>query len=639
MTTATNAHEETLGFQTEVKQLLHLVTHSLYSNKEIFLRELISNASDALDKLRYEALNQNDLYEQDPDLAIDIHFDEKAHTITIRDNGIGMNREEIIDNLGTIAKSGTRAFLEKMTQQQKSKDAQLIGQFGVGFYSSFVVADKVTVRSRRAGLAAKHGVEWHSKGEGEFTVKDIKMANRGTEIILHLKKDEHEFLSAYRLRNIITKYSDHIAFPIYMPKEAKKSDGEDKDAPAEVAERERVNRATALWLLPKDNITDEQYKEFYKAVSHNFDDPLLWLHNRVEGKQQYISLLFIPSQPGFDLWQRDVRYGLKLYVQRVFIMDEADQLLPRYLRFVKGIIDSSDLPLNVSRELLQSNKQIDSIRTATTMRVLKALEKLAADDDEKYAKFWTAFGRALKEGTGEDFENKEKIAHLLRFASTETNTAAQTVSLDQYISRMKPGQEKIYYLTADSFIAAQNSPHLEIFRKKGIEVLLLSDQVDEWLVAHVTEYAGKKWQSVAKGDLDLGGMEDEATKEEQKQAEEQFTSLVEQMKKVLVDVVKDVHITHRLTDSPACVVAAQDEMSAHMQRMFQAMGQEMPAIKPILEINPKHPLVLRLHAEHDEQQFAELSHLLLDQAILAEGGQLKDPAQFVKRMNKLLLKD
>lgn len=639
-----NPQQETLGFQTAVKQLLHLVTHALYSNKEIFLRELISNASDAADKLRYEALTDSALYENDPTLKIWLDFDAKARTITIRDNGIGMNREEAIANLGTIAKSGTKEFLENLTGD-KAKDAHLIGQFGVGFYSSFVVADRVIVKTRRAGMRADQGVWWESSGEGDYIIKNIQKTDRGTEIILHLKKDEDEFLNEWRLENIVKKYSDHIMLPIVMKKQIELplvKDAKDKEPKFETKE-EVINRATALWTLPKKDIKDEEYKELYKHITHDFEDPFLWVHNIVEGKLEYITLLYIPVHAPFDLWNYEHRHGLKLYVQRVFIMDDAEQLLPNYLRFVRGIVDSKDLPLNVSREILQNNKVIESIKSSVVKRILDTLEKLANDDKEKYAKFWTNFGRVMKEGIAEDYANKENIAKLLRFASTLNDNEVQNVSLDDYISRMKPGQEKIYYITADTFMAAKNSPHLEIFRKKNIEVLLLAERIDEWMVSHLFEYSGKKLQSVAKGDIDIEKIEtpENAEKAEDKKEHEnaktEFETVIKQMQKVLGDKVKEVRTSNRLTDSPACLVAGEFDMSIHLQRMMQAAGQAVPKNKPILEINPLHPILQRLKNETDDQRFAEWSNILFDQAFLAEGGQLEDPATFVKRLNALLL--
>lgn len=620
--------KETLGFQTEVKQLLHLMIHSLYSNKEIFLRELVSNASDAADKLRFEALTDSTLMEKDPDLRVRISYDKEARTITISDNGIGMTRQEIIDNLGTIARSGTKEFLAALANEQ-AKDAQLIGQFGVGFYSSFIVADRVTVTSRKAGMEPEHAIRWESKGEGEYTLETVNKIERGTEVILHLREEEDEFLDDWRLRHIVTKYSNHIMLPVQMKKAA------EDDKPSD--EWETVNEATALWTLPKSDIKDEDYSALYKHIAHDFEDPLTWAHNRVEGKQEYITLLYIPGRAPFDLWQRDRKQGLKLYVRRVFIMDDAEQFLPMYLRFVKGIIDSNDLPLNVSREILQSNRLVDSMRSGITKRVLGMLEKIAADEPEKYAKFWKEFGAVLKEGPAEDGANKESIAKLLRFATTHSESDAQTVSLDDYISRMKEGQEKIYYITAESFVAAKNSPHLEIFKKKGIEVLLLSERIDEWLITHLTEYQGKQLHSVAKGNLDLGSLEDEQEKEEQKKVEDEFASLVKQVQEVLAERVKEVRVTHRLTDSPACLVADESDMGAQMQRLLKAAGQFVPASKPILELNPEHHLITRLKQEADDDRFKEWTEILFDQSILAEGGQLENPAQFVQRLNKLLL--
>jgi molecular chaperone HtpG len=628
MTTAT---KETLGFQAEVKQLLHLMIHSLYSNKEIVLRELISNASDASDKLRFEALADGALYENDSELKVRIAFDKAARTLTIADNGIGMSRQEVIDNIGTIAKSGTREFFSQLSGDQK-KDAALIGQFGVGFYSAFILADKVTLTTRRAGLTAEHGVRWESAGTGDYTLETVEKASRGTEIVLHLREGEDEFLNDWKLKSIVRKYSDHITLPIVMKKSEWK-DGE--QVPTD--EDETVNQASALWARSKSEVTDEQYEEFYKHVAHDFDQPLAWSHNRVEGKQEYISLLYIPGRAPFDLYDRERRHGIKLYVKRVFIMDDAEQLMPQYLRFVRGVIDSADLPLNVSREILQHSREIDGIKAGSVKKVLGLLEDMAENDKEKYATFWKEFGRVLKEGPGEDFGNKDKIAGLLRFASTHADTDEETVSLQDYIGRMKEGQEAIYYVTADSFAAAKHSPHLEIFRKKGIEVLLLSDRVDEWLMGSLTEFEGKKTQSVAKGDLDLGKLEDEADKEAQKQAEDEFKDLVEKVKTTLgEDKVREVRVTHRLTDSPACIVTGEHDMSANLERLLKAAGQKGTGAKPILEINPKHALVARLKNESDDTRFADWAHLLLDQALLAEGGQLDDPASFVKRLNALL---
>jgi molecular chaperone HtpG len=622
--------KQTLGFQTEVSQLLHLVTHSLYSNKEIFLRELISNASDACDKLRFEAIANNDLYENDPELRISVVFDDEAKTITIRDNGIGMTQDEVIQNLGTIARSGTREFLQSLKGDQ-AKDNQLIGQFGVGFYSAFTIADRVVVRTRCAGVTAEQAVEWESDGHSEFTITPTIKAERGTEVILHLKKEEQEeFLDDWRLRSIIRKYSDHISFPVQMLKTTGEGD-------TKTIEWETVNRATALWAQPKNQITDEEYKEFYKHISHDYEEPLTWSHNRVEGKLEYISLLYIPKHPPFDLFNRDHQRGLKLYVKRVFIMDNAEELLPSYLRFVKGVIDSNDLPLNVSREILQSNRVVESIRSAVTKRVLEMLEKMATDSPEQFAEFWKNFGAVLKEGVAEDFANKERIAQLLRFATTHTNSEVQDVTLDDYIARMKTGQDKIYYVTAETFAAAKHSPHLEVFRKKGIEVLLLSDRVDEWLVAHLAEYKGKHLQSVAKGNLDLGELEDTVEKDEQEKVQKAFEDIVVKFKDILKERVKDVRITHRLTESPACIVADENDMGIHVQRMLKAAGQSLPESKPILEVNPSHPFLQKLHANPEQAAFSEWCHVLLDQAILAEGGQLDDPATFVTRLNHLLL--
>lgn len=619
------AQSETLGFQAEVKQLLDLVTHSLYSNKEIFLRELISNASDALDRLRFSALSDNALLENETELKIWIEFDAQKSTVTIRDNGIGMSREEIIENLGTIAKSGTRNFLESLAKD-KSKDTHLIGQFGVGFYSSFVVSDKVIVKSRRAGMQSNQGVMWESAGTGDYTVSNIEKADRGTEIILHLKEDEKEFLDAWRLRNIIHKYSDHILFPILMHK----ADTDEKNPEFEV-----VNRATALWTLQKKDIQEKDYYELYKHISHDFEDPLLYSHNHIEGKLDYISLLFIPQHAPFDLWQPDRRHGLKLYSERVFIMDDAEHLLPAYLRFVRGIVDSKDLPLNVSREILQNTKIIDQIKSGIVKRVLEMLEKLANEDKEKYAKFWQAFGQVIKEGPAEDFGNREKIAKLLRFATTFDDSEEQTVSLDDYIQRMLKDQDKIYYITASSFIAAKNSPHLEIFRAKNIEVLLLSDRVDEWLVAHLPEYQGKKLVSISKGDLNLESKDEKAKETEVKK--EEYQDVVKKMQKILGDKVKEIRISDRLTDSPACLVAAENDMSVHLQRLLKATGQEVPTVKPILEINPKHLLVQKIKNNPKDELAKNITEILFAEALLAEGGQLENPAEFVKQINQLFL--
>jgi molecular chaperone HtpG len=627
---------ETLSFQAEVKQLLHLVTHSLYSNKEIFLRELISNSSDAADKLRFAALSDPALYENDASLKIWVDFDDKTRTITVKDNGIGMSRDEVVANLGTIAKSGTRAFLESLTGDQ-ARDAKFIGQFGVGFYSAFVVSDKVTVRSRRAGMLVDQGVLWESTGEGEYTIENIEKLDRGTEVILHLKKDEDELLSSWRLRNIITKYSDHILLPIVMKQEVNVEEGEEKNETPKIEEIV-VNSAKALWMLPKKDIKDEDYIELYKHLSHDFEAPLLWSHNKVEGKLDYATLLYIPAHAPFDLFNREFQHGLKLYVQRVFIMDDAKQLLPMYLRFVRGVVDSSDLPLNVSRELLQSSKVIESIKAGVINRTLEMLEKIAKDDAEKYKKFWQEFGLVLKEGMVEDFANKERLAKLLRFATTKDDNSDQIVSLDDYLARVLQDQDKIYYITADTFNAAKNSPHLEVFRKKGIEVLLLSDRIDEWVVTHLTEYAGKKLQSVAKGELDLGKLEDAKEKEEQKKEIDEFSSLIEHAKKVLGDKAKDVRLTTRLTDSPACLVVADElAMSGHLQRLMKAAGQEVSVAKPILELNPEHRLIQKLKDEANDERFAKWVKVLFAQAFLAEGGHLDNPAEFVKDLNELLL--
>jgi len=630
--TVAENNKETLGFQTEVKHLLNLMVHSLYSNKEIFLRELISNASDAADKLRFEALGNDSLYENDHDLKIHVAFDEKARTVTITDNGVGMTRQEVMDNIGTIAKSGTRQFFESLTGDQ-ARDAHLIGQFGVGFYSAFIVADKVTLLTRRAGVDHSQGVRWESTGEGEYSIETIDRPSRGTEVILHLREGEDELLNGFRLRTIIRKYSDHITLPILMKKEAT---GEE-DKQEEVEEEETVNQASALWARPKNEITEEEYREFYKHVGHDFEDPLAYTHNRVEGTHEYTSLLYIPSRAPFDLWDRNARHGVKLYVKRVFIMDDAEQLMPNYMRFVRGVVDSSDLPLNVSREILQQNKTIDSIRAASVKKILGMLEDMAKNDQEKYTGFWKEFGKVLKEGPGEDFSNREKIAALLRFATTHNDTEEQAVSLADYISRMKEGQEAIYYVTADSFAAAKNSPHLEVFRKKGIEVLLLSDRVDEWLVSSLTEFDGKKLESVTKGELNLGQLEDKEEKQEQEKADKEFKPVIERIKTALGDKVKEVRTTHRLTSSPACLVKEAYDMSANLERILQQVGQEVHASKPIFEINPEHPLVLKLKEESDEVRFGELANVLFDQALLSEGGQLEDPATFVKRLNELLL--
>lgn len=625
-----DARKETRGFQTEAKQLLHLMIHSLYSNKEIFLRELISNASDAADKLRFEAVSNGDLYEGDAELKIRISFDKDAKTITISDNGIGMSRDEVIDNLGTIAKSGTAQFLQKLSGDQK-KDSQLIGQFGVGFYSAFIVADKVVVTTRRAGAPVNEAVRWECTGEAEFTVETVEKATRGMQVELHLKEDALEFADGWRLRNIIKKYSDHIAIPVVMLKEQYEEDKKD------VIEDEVVNTATALWTRSRSDVTEEEYKEFYKHISHDYTEPLSWSHNRVEGNLDYTSLLFIPAKAPFDLYNRDASRGLKLYVQRTFIMDDAEQFLPLYLRFIKGVVDSNDLSLNVSREILQKDPNIDAMRSALTKRVLDMLGKMATGETEKYNKFWKEFGQVLKEGPAEDFTNREKIAKLLRFASTHADTEEQLQSLDDYIARMKDGQEKIYYTVAENYNTAKSSPHLEVFRKKGIEVLLLSDRVDEWLMSHLFEYDGKSFQDVGKGQLDLGKLDSEEEKQAQEKIAEAKKPLLDRVKQALGAEVSEVRITHRLTDSPACVVVGEHDMGAQMRRILEAAGQKAPDSKPIFELNPEHPLVVKLEAESNETRFSDLAHILFDQANLAEGAQLQNPAAYVQRLNKLLL--
>lgn len=617
-------HKETLGFQTEVRQLLDLMIHSLYSNKEIFLRELISNASDAADKLRFEALTDDGLYEGDTDLKIRISFDKHARTITISDNGIGMSRAEVIDNIGTIAKSGTRQFLASLSGDQ-TKDAKLIGQFGVGFYSAFIVAKKVTLSTRRAGVGHGHGVRWESDGQGEYSIETCERVARGTEVVLHLRDGEDEFLDGHRLRALVRKYSDHIAIPIAMPSEDKKQD------------EETVNRASALWARPRKEIVETEYDEFYKHIAHDFEAPLAHVHSRVEGKQEYIALLYIPRRAPFDLWDRDRRRGVKLYVRRVFIMDDAEQLIPNYLRFVRGVVDSNDLPLNISREILQHNRDIDTIRAGCAKKVLDLLAEVAANESDKYATFWRKFGRVLKEGVVEDVGNRDAIAKLLRFSSTAKDADTQDVALSDYVTRMKPAQEKIYFVTADSFVAAKGSPHLEIFRTKGIEVLLLHDRIDEWLVAHLTEFEGKPLVSVAKGGLDLGALEDKEEKQKQEQAAGEFKDLTGKIKLALGDRVKEVRVTNRLTGSPACLVTDEYDMSANFGRLLKAAGQDVSKSKPILEINPGHAIVARLRDEPDQNRLNDWSEILLDQATLGEGGQLDDPASFVRRLNDLLL--
>ncbi|MFT5503896.1 MAG: molecular chaperone HtpG [Gammaproteobacteria bacterium] len=628
MTVAANA--ETRGFETEVNQLLDLMIHSLYSNKEIFLRELISNGSDACDKLRFTALSDGSLYESDIELKIKISFDKAARTITISDNGIGMSREEVIDNIGTIAKSGTRAFLDSITGDAKA-DSNLIGQFGVGFYSSFIVADEVILRSRKAGSATDTAVEWISKGKGEYDIKSVEKELRGTEIILFLQEGEDEFLDDWKLRSIITSYSDHIDFPVVMDKTVEP----EEDGGETTIEEEKINQASALWTRGKSAIEDSEYQDFYKHIAHDYEDSIDWSHNRVEGTNEYTSLLYIPARAPFDLYDRDMRNGIKLYVQRVFIMEDAEQLLPRYLRFVRGVIDSNNLPLNVSREILQGSKIIDNIRTGSTKKILGMLEKLVKNDPEKYQKFWQEFGKVIKEGPAEDFANREKIGKLLRFSSTDTGDEKQTVSLEDYIGRMKEGQDKIYFIAADSHSAAKNSPHLEIFRKKGIEVLLLSDRVDEWLTSHLMEFDGKRLQSVAKGELDLGKDEDSAKELEEKVKSSE--DLVKRMSESLADKVDSVRVTNRLTDSPACIVLNEQDMAMHMQRILKEAGHAMPSSKPILEINPDHPIVKKLGEEESAEKFSNWCEILFGQALLADGGQLEDPAGFVAKLNEMLV--
>lgn len=632
------SQQETHGFQTEVKQLLHLMIHSLYSNKEIFLRELVSNAADAVDKLRYLALTNDALYEGDGELRVRISADKEKGTVTIEDNGVGMTRDGVIEHLGTIAKSGTADFFKNLSGES-SKDSQLIGQFGVGFYSAFIVAKKVTVRTRAAGHKADEAVLWESEGEGNFTVETITKASRGTEITLHLRDEEKEFADDWRLRSIITKYSDHISVPVEMWQEGTpESDGPDGEKiPATEGSWKVMNKATALWMRNKADISDEEYQEFYKHISHDYTDALMWSHNRVEGKQEYTSLLYIPAKAPWDMWNRDRKHGLKLFVQRVFIMDDAEQFMPSYLRFVQGLIDSNDLPLNVSREILQDNHVTKAMRTGITKRVLGMLEKLAKDNAEKYQQFWAEFGQVLKEGPAEDFANRERIAGLLRFASTHTGSAAPTVSLDDYISRMKEGQTKIYYIVADSHEAAANSPHLELLRKKDIEVLLMSERIDEWLINHLAEYKDKQLHSVTRGDLELGELEDASEKEAQEKLEQESVALIERIKAALGSTVADVKVTSRLTDTPACVVAGDGEMSTQMIKLMQAAGQSVPEVKPTFEINPAHPLVSRLNDIQDEAAFTDWSNLLLQQAQLSEKGSLVDPSAFIKLMNRMLL--
>jgi molecular chaperone HtpG len=624
------SHKETLRFEAEVSQVLNLVIRSLYSNKEIFLRELVSNASDAAEKLRFEALADDALYEGDPNLRIRVSVDKERRTVTVADNGVGMSRQEVTETIGTIASSGTRKFLETLTGD-RAQDNTLIGQFGVGFYSAFIVADRVTLTTRRAGLGAEHGVRWESGGEGDYTIETVEKADRGTQVVLHLRPDEDDFLQPWRLRSIIAKFSDHIAIPIEMPKEHY---GEE---PPAVVEWEQVNTGTALWMRPKTDLGEEEYHAFYKHIAHDFEDPLAYAHNRVEGTNEYSSLLFIPQRAPFDLWDRQPKHGVKLYVKRVFIMDEADKLMPHYLRFVRGVVDSDDLPLNVSREILQHNRKIDAIRSANVKRILGLLESLAAEAPEKYQRFWNEFGRVLKEGPAEDFANRERIAGLLRFATSSSTGEAQTVSLDHYLERMVEGQEQIYYITADTLPAARHSPHLEVFRQKGIEVLLLTDRVDEWLVSHLADYKGKALQSVAKGDLDLGKLAGEEAKAQREEAAKRHGDLLARMKTVLGEAAKDVRVSDRLTESPACLVVDQHEMSPNLARVLKQLGQDAPLPTPVLEVNVGHPLVGRLEAEQDEARFADLTRILFDQAVLAEGGQLDDPAIFVQRLNRLVL--
>lgn len=631
------AHKETMEFQAEVSQVLNLVIRSLYSNKEIFLRELISNASDAAEKLRFEALSDDALYEGDPELRIRVWADKDAGTLTVSDNGIGMSRQEVMETIGTIASSGTKKFLENLSGDE-STDSQLIGQFGVGFYSAFIVADKVILTTRRAGMEPEHGVRWESSGEGSYSIETVEKTGRGTEVTLHLREEDKEFLDSWRLRQIINKFSDHLAIPIEMPKEVvPEEDSDEKENKPQEIEWEQVNKGIALWMRNKSEISDEEYKDFYKSISHDFEDPLDWVHTRVEGTSEYTSLLYIPSKAPFDLWDREQKHGVKLYVRRVFIMDEADKLMPHYLRFIKGVVDSDDLPLNVSRELLQHNRKIDTIRSANVKRILGLLEKMARNNSEKYQKFWDEFGKVLKEGPAEDFANKERLAGLFRFASTKSEDDEQTVTLDDYLERMAEKQEKIYYITADSLTAARNSPHLEIFKKKDIEVLLLTDRVDEWLMSHLTEYKEKLFQSVTKGQLDLGELEDEEDKEQQEKAEKAHKKLLKGISKALGEKVKDVRVSSRLVESPACLVVDDYDMSQNLARVLKQLGQDAPMPTPIMELNVEHPLVERLEQEEDKNRYSELAELLYDQALLAEGGQLEDPAGFVHRLNRLML--
>ncbi|NKB31708.1 MAG: molecular chaperone HtpG [Pseudomonadales bacterium] len=639
MTVSTGS--ETLGFETEAKQLLHLMIHSLYSNKEIFLRELISNASDAADKLRFEALSNPELYENDSELGVQIDFNEKKKTITISDNGIGMTRDEVISHLGTIAKSGTAQFLESLTGDQQ-KDSQLIGQFGVGFYSAFIVADEVEVLTRKAGISADEATLWKSKGEAEYTIENANKEQRGTAVTLHLKKEAKEYAESFRLRSIVKKYADHISIPVMMekqemPSEEDEAEAETKQKPKQEKEYEAVNDAKALWTRSRTEVKDEEYKEFYKHISHDFEDPLEWSHNKVEGKLEYTSLLYLPGRAPFDLWNREAARGLKLYVQRVFIMDDAEQFLPLYLRFMKGVIDSNDISLNVSREILQKDPVVDSMRSALTKRALDMLTKLRKKDKEKYNEFWKQFGQTLKEGPAEDFSNKEKVAKLLQFTTTHSETDEQEGNLDEYIARMQEGQDKIYFLVADSLKAARNSPHLEIFKKKGIEVILMHERIDEWLMGHLNEFDGKQFQDISRGELDLGKLEDKDDKKQQEESEKEFADLVTRIKDNLGDQVKEVRVTHRLTDSPACLAIDEHDMGAQMRKIMEASGQAVPESKPIFEINPEHPLLAKLDKEADEERFGDLVAVLFGQASLAEGGQIEDPGEFSTRLNKLLL--
>jgi molecular chaperone HtpG len=627
------ATRETLGFQAEVKQLLHLMVHSLYGHKEIFLRELVSNGSDACDRLRFDAISDGALLADDPDLKIRVSYDKPARTITVSDNGIGMSRQEVIEHIGTIAKSGTREFFQTLTSD-RAKDAQLIGQFGVGFYASFIVADRVTLTTRRAGLAADEGVRWESAGEGDYTIEPIRRETRGTDVTLHLRPEEDDLLSGSALRTILRKYSDHITIPILMKKEQWDTTTRENTV---TEEDEQVNQASALWARPKSEITEEQYHEFYKHVAHDFEPPLAYSHSKVEGRQEYTQLLFIPQRAPYDLWDRDHRHGIKLYVRRVFIMDDAEQLMPAYLRFVRGVIDSNDLPLNVSREILQQSRDVETIRAASVKRILGLLDDLAEHHTDKYATFWKEFGRAFKEGAAEDGGNKDRIAKLLRFASTQGDSDEQNVSLPDYVARMKEGQEAIYYITADSWLAARNSPHLEVLRKIGVEVLLMYDRVDEWVVSVLTEFDGKSLRSVTRGDLDLGKITPAAEIQEQEKQEDTYKDLLVRMQEALADRASAVRVTHRLTDSPACLVSDEHGMSMNLERLLKASGQKVPTTKPILEINPRHPIVSRLKGEADGGRFSNWSHILFDQATLAEGGQLEDPATFVKRLNELMM--